>query len=107
MQQNEEDKPLINEVPNAETSPAETTSQDVIETIDDETEETSVSEQEINSFSKIQLADKLDVLLTQDGIQQNLPIVRAIKDRFDDLVKEAYQQKLRVFMEDGSLEEDF
>ncbi len=73
----------------------------------EEIEDLLISEEEISSMSKTQLADKLDELLRSEEIQPHLAVVREIKSRFDELVKEEYQAKLRTFMQDGSPEEDF
>lgn len=66
-----------------------------------------ISEDEISGLSKKQLGDKLAEFLLLEEINSIFPAARIIKNKFDELVKEEYERKLKVFIQDGSPAEDF
>lgn len=104
MSNNEENKLAVNE------STLETTDSlihEISEVADDNLNEDSFSEDELASLDKTQLAGKLEELLTNEDEQPPLATIRLIKTAYDNCVAEEYQTKLKIFMEDGSLEEDF
>ncbi len=69
--------------------------------------ESLVSENEIAGWSKTQLVDKLSEYLETEDIHSVYNIAKLIKNKYDEIAKEEYEQKLKEFMQDGSLAEDF
>lgn len=69
--------------------------------------EFTISENDIEAWSKKQLVEKLEEYLVQDETNSILPAAKLIKKRLEALIKEEYEYKLKVFMQDGSLAEDF
>lgn len=104
MQNNEENKPVQDETIPA--SPETQLPEIDITSVEDIAEEI-VSEDELESLSKVQLADKLEALLAAEDVLANTDVIRLIKNAYDKFVKEEYEQKLKVFTQDGSLAEDF
>ncbi len=90
-----------------ESHPIQTEPQDMPDIREEENDELMLSEDEITSLGKAQLADKLEEFLKLEDIQSFSGMVRTIKDRFDELVKEEYQLKLKRFLQDGGIESDF
>lgn len=80
---------------------------DINEAVDEDAAETIVSEDELTSMSKAQLAVKLEEVLAIEDIASEADIVNLIKSAYDKLVKEEYAHKLKIFTQDGSPEEDF
>jgi len=66
-----------------------------------------ISENEISGWNKMQLADKLSEYIKTEDIQTIYPIAKLIKNKYDEIAKEEYDHKLKEFMQDGSLAEDF
>jgi len=101
MESNEENKQP------AELSNDETVQSPELETaIETDGVEETVSEDEIASLSKEQLAAKLDEYLAQEE-QPMADIIRMIKSRFDVLVKEERRQKLEAYIQDGGVEAEY
>ena len=103
MQSNEENKPVADEA-----MPASPEMQiPVISEADEDIAEPIVTEDELASLSKEQLAGKLEELLSAEDVLSGAELIRLIKDTYDKSVKEEYERKLKVFMQDGSPAEDF
>lgn len=102
MQSSEEKKTVIGESASPEAQLPE-----LSEAMELESAETLISEDEIASLSKAQLIDKLDEFIATEDIQSVANLARLIKDRFDELAKEEREHKLKLFMQDGSPEEEF
>ncbi len=102
MQDNENKAPLLNE-----NLPQETVSTAPPEEIEAENMDVQISEDEIESLNKVQIADKLAEYLAQDEIHSIFSAAGLLKKKFDELVKEEYEHKLAMFMQDGSPAEDF
>lgn len=66
-----------------------------------------ISENEIESLSKKQLSDKLAEYLALEEIHPVFSEASLIKKKLDELIKEEYEHKLKLFTHDGSLAEDF
>jgi hypothetical protein len=98
--QNEDHKDLItNESPASK----------IISSDESESENTEqgISENEIAGWSKKQLADKLSEYLETEDIHSVYALAKLLKSNYDEIAKEEYDQKLKEFMQDGSLAEDF
>jgi len=74
---------------------------------EEENEEILFSEEDITSLGKGQLAEKLEEFLKADDLSSVVGLARSVKDRFDELKKEEFDFKLKLFLQDGGLEEDF
>ena len=104
MQNNEENKAMPEESISA--SP-EAELPIINEATDEDVSDIIVSEEELASLSKTQLADKLEELLALEDVLSEADAVRLIKNAYDKLGKEEYEHKLKIFMQDGSPEEDY
>lgn len=104
MSNNEENKLAVNE---SAIEAADSLVPETNEATDENLNEDGFSEDELASLDKTQLASKLDELLTNEDEQPAFATIKLIKIAYDKCVAEEYQTKLKIFMEDGSLEEDF
>ncbi len=102
MLDNENKNPIINEELTQEAAPASP-----VEELEADNIEAQISEDEIAGLSKKQLADKLGEYLSLDDIHSIFPAASLIKKKLDEIIKEEYERKLSVFMQDGSPAEDF
>jgi hypothetical protein len=75
--------------------------------LESETVETVISENEIAGWSKKQLVDKLAEYLETEDIYTVYALAKLVKNKYDEIAKEEYDQKLKEFMQDGSLAEDY
>ncbi len=104
MQNEEENKIGLNEAISSNQNIEMT---HISENSDEETVDTIVSEDELESLDKAELASKFEELIEHEDAMPDANIVKLIKSAYDKLVKEEYDQKLKLFMEDGSLEKDY
>jgi len=102
MQQEDRKESITNEELTPQISSA--TSSDESES---ENAEPVISENEIAGWSKTQLADKLAEYLETDDIHSVFTVAKLVKNKYDEIAKEEYDHKLKEFMQDGSLAEDF
>jgi len=68
--------------------------------------ETLISPDEIESLSKNHLIDVLNEFLTFENVEPLANLAKLINERFEKLVKEEQEYKLKQFTQDGSIEED-
>lgn len=102
MQKNTDDNPeLKNDLPVKE--------EDQAPLAEAETDETKMqfSEDQLAGLSKRQLAGKLKEYLNMDEALPVFPEARLIKNKLDELSREEYERKLKLFTRDGSPAEDF
>jgi len=104
MQIKEENNSMENE---AKSVSSEDQVNEITEIAEDDSVEIIGSEEDLLSLSKVQLINKLEELLSSDDMLSGAEAVRMIKDAYDKNVKEEYDRKLKLFVQDGSLEEDF
>lgn len=102
MQNNEDKNPIVNEDLSQEAISVVTSAE-----LESENVEAEISEDDLSSLSKTQLADKLSEYLALDDIHAIIPVAGLIKKKLDELIKEEYERKLKIFTQDGSPAEDF
>src|ERR1035437_559423 len=102
MQNNEDKNPIVNEDLSQEAISVVTSAE-----FESENVEAEISEDDLSGLSKTQLADKFSEYLSMDDIHSIIPVAALIKKKLDELIKEEYERKLKVFTQDGSPAEDF
>lgn len=102
MQNDESKDSLMNE-----NDPGEITQETPEQASEADNLESLISEDEIEGLGKEQLAAKLEEFLEMDDTQSIFHLARLVKSKWDERVKEEYDRKLSIFIQDGTPPEDF
>ncbi len=66
-----------------------------------------ISEDDLDGMSKAQMAEKLSEYLESEDVNAIIPLAEKIKNKFEEIIKDEYERKLKIFIQDGSPSEDF